>query len=103
MNKYPNYKKEFLEEREKLFSNEVLFKDSFEFCIKHSLLVDDYIQKLLGHKNFSCAVAAVRKFYCYKTGTYSNNFMFTLLPTRVNRTSFRIISNNFYVFVLTFK
>jgi [protein-PII] uridylyltransferase len=72
MNEYPNYKKEFLAKREKLFTNEVLFKDSFEFCVKHSLLVDDYIQKLLGHKNFSCAVAAVGGFSRRELSPYSD-------------------------------
>lgn len=72
MNEYPNYKEEFLAEREKLFSNEVLFKDSFEFCIKHSLLVDEYIKKLLGHKNFSCAVAAVGGFSRRELSPYSD-------------------------------
>lgn len=72
MNEYSNYKKEFLAEREKLFSIEVLSKDSFEFCIKHSLLVDDYIQKLLGNKKFSCAVAAVGGYSRRELSPYSD-------------------------------
>ncbi len=52
----------FLAEREKIFTNREFFNNSYEFCVKHSLLVEEYIVKLLQHKNLSCVLAAVGGF-----------------------------------------
>ena len=42
-----NFKEQFLAEREQLFSNRELYNDSFKFCIKHSLLVEEFIIKII--------------------------------------------------------
>ena len=56
------YKEEFLAEREKIFTNREYFINSYAFCVKHSLLVEEYIIRLLQHKNLSCVLAAVGGF-----------------------------------------
>ena len=52
----------FLAEREKIFTNRELFNNSYKFCVKHSLLVEEYIVRLLQHKKLSCVLAAVGGF-----------------------------------------
>jgi len=67
-----NYKEQFLTEREQLFSNAELYNDSFNFCIKHSLLVEEFIVKIIQPQNFSCVMAAVGGFSRRELSPYSD-------------------------------
>lgn len=67
-----NHKENFLKERDKLFAREDLYNDSYEFCIKHSLLVEEYIIKLIQPQNFSCVMAAVGGFSRRELSPYSD-------------------------------
>lgn len=55
-------KQEFLDEREKLFNNESLVKDSFKFCVRYSLLVEEYILKILKGVKLKGSLASVGSF-----------------------------------------
>ncbi|KAB2847160.1 MAG: HD domain-containing protein [Melioribacteraceae bacterium] len=62
MSKQLQIKQEFLEEREKLFNNENLVKDSFKFCVRYSLLVEEYIIKILKGIKLKGSLASVGSF-----------------------------------------
>jgi len=84
MNALTNYKNQFLTEREKLFATEELFNNSFEFCIKHSLLVEEYIVKLIQSQNLSCVIAAVGGFSRRELSPYSDIDLMFIFPTLEN-------------------
>ncbi|MCW8849961.1 MAG: HD domain-containing protein [Melioribacteraceae bacterium] len=62
----------FLAEREKIFTNRELFNNSYEFCVKHTLLVEEYIVRLLQHKNLGFVLAAVGGFSRRELSPYSD-------------------------------
>ncbi len=66
------YKSEFLIERDKLFNNKSLIKNSLEFSIKYSLLVEEYIINLVHTKKVNCVLAAVGSFSRRELSPYSN-------------------------------
>ncbi len=55
-------KEKFLEDRGRIFSDEDLLKDSFKFCIRWSVLVEEYILRALKGIKLDCAVASVGSF-----------------------------------------
>lgn len=55
-------KKQFNEEKQKLFSDDTLLKDSFKFCMQYSLLVEDYIRRVLLKKDIKFAIASAGSF-----------------------------------------
>lgn len=65
-------KKQFNEERQKLFSDESLLKDSFKFCIQYSLLVEDYIRRILKDKKIPFAIASGGSFSRRELSPYSD-------------------------------
>ncbi len=65
-------KSEFLIERDKLFNDKSLIKNSLEFSIKYSLLVEEYIINLVHTKKVNCVLAAVGSFSRRELSPYSN-------------------------------
>lgn len=55
-------KKDYQRERDAIFGDPVLRKDAFRFCVKYSMLVEEYIVKIAGDKNFNFAIASAGSF-----------------------------------------
>lgn len=72
-------KEKFFEDRNRIFNNEELLKDSFRFCVKWSLLVEEYIQKILKGIKLDCVIASVGSFSRRELSPYSDiDLMFIL-------------------------
>ncbi len=80
MNISSGIKEQFLKERDKLFRNEELYHDSFQFCIQHCLLVEELIIALIKPQNFSCVMAAVGGFSRRELSPYSDIDLMFILP-----------------------
>lgn len=65
-------KQEFLKEREMLFNNEDVVKDAFKFCVDYSLLVEEYIIKILKGVKLNGALASVGSFSRRELSPYSD-------------------------------
>jgi [protein-PII] uridylyltransferase len=65
-------KKQFAEEKKKLFNDTKLLEDSFKFCIRYSLLVEEYIFKVLASKKMECVLAAAGSFSRRELSPYSD-------------------------------
>ncbi|MBM4172647.1 MAG: HD domain-containing protein [Ignavibacteria bacterium] len=55
-------KEKYYTDRERIFNNPDLSKDSFQFCIKFTVLVEEYIIKALKGYKLNCAIASVGSF-----------------------------------------
>jgi len=55
-------KEKFFEDRDRIFNTEELLKDPFKFSVKWSILVEEYILKVLKGIKLNCAVASVGSF-----------------------------------------
>jgi [protein-PII] uridylyltransferase len=65
-------KEKFFADRDKIFNDEELLKDAFKFCVKWSLLVEEYIQIVLKDVKLKCAVASVGSFSRRELSPYSD-------------------------------
>lgn len=65
-------KKHFIEDRSKIFHNQDLIKNPFKFCVRWSILVEEYILKVLGNVKLNCAVASVGSFSRRELAPYSD-------------------------------
>lgn len=65
-------KKQFNEDRQRLFDDEKLLKDSFKFSVRFSLLVEEYIQRILYTKKLEGAVASAGSFSRRELSPYSD-------------------------------
>ena len=75
-------KSEFLIERDKLFQNKSLIKNSLELCIRYSLLVEEYIINLVHTKKVNCVLAAVGSFSRRELSPYSNIDLMFIIPEK---------------------
>ena len=57
-----NIKKEFLRSRDKLFQGNIRQKDSFQFSVSYSLLVEEYIRRLSGDAKYNFVLASAGSF-----------------------------------------
>jgi [protein-PII] uridylyltransferase len=80
MDSSSSIKAQFLRERDKLFKNEELYHDSFQFCIKHCLLVEELIFTVIKPQNFGCVMAAVGGFSRRELSPYSDVDLMFILP-----------------------
>jgi [protein-PII] uridylyltransferase len=62
----------FLEDRNKLFNDADALKDAFKFCINWSVLVEEYILRILKDIKLECAVASVGSFSRRELSPYSD-------------------------------
>jgi len=65
-------KEKFFNDRDKIFNDESLLKDPFSFCVKWSLVVEEYIQKVLKGIKLDCAIASVGSFSRRELSPYSD-------------------------------
>jgi [protein-PII] uridylyltransferase len=65
-------KEEFLENRDKLFNDSELLKDAFKFSMQWSILVEEYILRILKDMKLNCAVASVGSFARRELSPYSD-------------------------------
>jgi [protein-PII] uridylyltransferase len=79
MNDSTNYKEQFLSERKKLFLDEELHNNSYEFCVKYSLLVEEFIVHLIPSEKINCVMAAVGGFSRRELSPYSDIDMMFIL------------------------
>ncbi len=80
MSERTNYKEQFLNERNKFFENKELYDDSYKFCVKYSLLVEEFIIKLIKPKDFGCVLAAVGSFSRRELSPYSDIDLMFIIP-----------------------
>ena len=65
-------KEKFFEDRDRIFNTEELLKDPFKFSVKWSILVEEYILKILKGIKLNCAVASVGSFSRRELSPYSD-------------------------------
>lgn len=62
MEESTNIKTQFFKEKENLFNDSEMQKDSFKLCINYSLLVEEFIYRALSNKKLDCVLAASGSF-----------------------------------------
>ena len=81
-------KKQFNIEKDNLFSDTELIKNAFKLCINYSLLVEEYIFKVLSTKNVNFVLAAAGSFSRRELSPYSDiDLMFITEDISQNRKS----------------
>ena len=65
-------RKQFEAEKEILFTNKEIIKDAFKFCINYSLLVEEYIFKVLAGKKVNFVLVAAGSFSRRELSPYSD-------------------------------
>lgn len=65
-------KSQFYQEKENLFNNPNLQRDSFKFCIRYSLLVEEFIYRTLAGRKLDCVLAASGSFSRRELSPYSD-------------------------------
>lgn len=65
-------KEKYFIDRDRVFNDPDLWKDPFQFCIKYSVLVEEYIVKILKGIKLNCAVASVGSFSRRELSPYSD-------------------------------
>lgn len=72
-------KSQFKAEKEKLFNNQEMLEDAFKLCINYSLLVEEYIFKVLANRKIKCVLVAAGSFSRRELSPYSDiDLMFIL-------------------------
>lgn len=72
MNKIPEIRNTFIQNRDKLFTTEFGKKDTLKFCMEYSLLIEDTIRKVSGKKKYSFALASAGSFARRELSPYSD-------------------------------
>lgn len=65
-------KGKFYRDRERIFSDEDLLNDSYKFCVAYSILVEEYIQKIVKPDKLSFALTSVGGFSRRELSPYSD-------------------------------
>ncbi|HKI77384.1 MAG TPA: [protein-PII] uridylyltransferase [Ignavibacteriaceae bacterium] len=65
-------KQEFINKREDIFRDKILQKDSFNFCMAYSLLVEDHIRSLAKNKKYKFAITSAGSFSRRELSPYSD-------------------------------
>ena len=81
MSESGKHKEEFLKERAKLFDNSELYQNAFDFCINYSLLVEEFIVKLIQPTNVQYVLAAVGGFSRRELSPYSDIDLMFIYPS----------------------
>lgn len=73
-------KDEFLENRQRLFDANVAKKDAFKFCVSYSLLVEEYIIKVLSDQKLDFVIASGGSFSRRELSPFSDIDLMFILP-----------------------
>jgi len=65
-------KAKFYRDRERIFSDEDLLRDSYKFCVQFSILVEEYIQKIVKPAKYEFALLSVGGFSRRELSPYSD-------------------------------
>ncbi|MCX7876026.1 MAG: [protein-PII] uridylyltransferase [Melioribacteraceae bacterium] len=65
-------KKYFIEDRNKIFQNYELIRNPYQFCVRWSILIEEYILKVLSGIKLNCAIASVGSFSRRELAPYSD-------------------------------
>ncbi|MEW6653991.1 MAG: HD domain-containing protein, partial [Bacteroidota bacterium] len=80
-------KENFLQDRDKLFHDSELIKDPYKFSVRWSLLVEEYILRVLNGMKLECAVASVGSFSRRELSPFSDiDLMFIFENVNGNET-----------------
>src|SRR4030043_665759 len=74
-------RKHFNHAREVIFEDEELLKDSFDFCVRFSVLVEEYIFKAAEDFIKDCALASAGSFSRRELSPYSDIDIMFILPS----------------------
>ncbi len=73
-------KEQYLNIRERIFNNKDLLKDAFNFSVNYSLLVEEYIVKILEKQKYDFAVASAGSFSRRELAPYSDIDLMFIVP-----------------------
>ncbi|MCF8240581.1 MAG: HD domain-containing protein [Melioribacteraceae bacterium] len=74
-------KKQFSEDRKKLFSDASLLKNSFKFCVSYSILVEEYILRVLEGQKLEFALCSAGSFSRRELSPYSDIDLMFIVPS----------------------
>jgi len=72
MTKSIQIKKSFFKDRDKIFKDPIKIKEAFNFCVAYSLLVEEYIFKILEGNKYNFALASAGSFSRRELSPYSD-------------------------------
>ncbi|HZW40022.1 MAG TPA: HD domain-containing protein [Ignavibacteriaceae bacterium] len=87
----------FKEAKENLFNRMSEFTDPLHFCVTYSLLVEDYIRKIAGEKQFNFALASAGSFSRRELSPYSDiDLMFIIDSLDINEKDIQDLITKFW-------
>ena len=74
-------KKQFEEERQRIFKDPVLLRNAYKFCVNYSMLIEEYIFKLTGGKIDGMVIASSGSFSRRELSPFSDIDIMIILPS----------------------